>query len=430
MTIPGASPTGTDRDLSAGLRRDSCLEVDWLAEGARVRSSSWVGTAKFESFSIEVYPKLAGGHTGLLSMLRFATTADALRRIPAERSYALERLGLVEIWCLVLAEESEALLMSGLLSDYRQEEEVLPTIRGRLLPRNQLVHQFGRPDRLECRYEDHVTNVVENRLLRAALTLASRLPIERDLGRRLHRLAEAYASYCDLDLRSADELADQLVYHRRNQHYRPANAAALILLRGLRLHDIYAAGNARAFAFFMDMDPLFEAFATKLVETAMAGTPVQVKRQASSGSIIMNSLTGRSYKTVRPDILLEQAHPKGTLPLDCKYKLYDQRNVDPSDLYQSFLYAYAYRITGALPAAVILYPSNDPSASGIRLAIMEHSRVQAARLRSLPIQVTTLVRQIEAGNLGSSLHLSELRQALVSELGSQVDREGAPAVIG
>ena len=420
MTVPGALPTGTDRDLSASLRPDNRLEVDWLAEGARVRSTSWVGTAKFESFSIEVYPKLAGGHSGLLSMLRFATTPGALRRIPAERSYALERLGLADIWCLVLAEECEALLISGLLSGYRQDEEVLSTIRGRLLPRNQLLRQFGRPDRLECRYDELVTDVVENRLLRTALTLAARVAIERDLSRRLHRLAETYAAYCDLDLRSADEFANQLVYHRRNQHYRPAHEVALILLRGLRLRDIYAAGKARAFAFFLDMDPLFEAFATKLVETALAGTSVQVKRQATSGSIIMNAMTGRSYKTVRPDILVEQAHPKATLPLDCKYKLYDHRTVDPSDLYQSFLYAYAYRINSeVLPAAVILYPSNDPSALGIRLAIMERSSVQAARLRSLPIQVGTFVGQMDAGTLTASGKLHELRQAILSELATQ-----------
>jgi 5-methylcytosine-specific restriction enzyme subunit McrC len=354
-------------------------------------------------------------------MIRFASTPDALRRVPAERYYQLERMGLAEIWCLLLAEECNALLMGGLRSDYRQDEQVLTTLRGRLLPRNQLVRQFGRVDRLECRYEELVTDVAENRLLLAALSLASRLPINKQLSRRLHRLAEVYRDFCELDYSSADEFADRIVYHRRNQHYRPAHTVALILLRGLRLRDIYATGEARAFAFFIDMDPLFEAFATRLVEAALAGTGVRVTRQAASGSIIINATTGRSYKTIRPDILIEQAFPEATLPIDCKYKLYDQRSVDPSDLYQTFLYAYAYRLNpNVLPAAMILYPSNDPSATGVRLAIIEHSSVQAARLRSLPIPVNAMVRHIEESTIESSTQLHDLRQALLAELHTRV----------
>lgn len=419
--ILGVSPTGLDTDLATALRQDGRLEVDWLAEGARIRSSSWVGTATFESFSVEVYPKLAGGHSSILSMIKFASTADALRRIPAERYYELERMGLAEIWCLLLAEECNALLMGGLLSDYRQDEQVLPTVRGRLLPRNQLVRQFGRVDRLECRYEELVTDVAENRLLLAALALSSRLPIDRQLSRRLRRLAEAYREYCELDYSSADEFADRIVYHRRNQHYGPAHTVALILLRGLRLRNIYATGEARAFAFFIDMDPLFEAFATRLVEAALGGTGVEVKRQASSASIIINAATGRSYKTVRPDILIEQEFPEATLPIDCKYKLYDQRSIDPSDLYQTFLYAFAYRLNpDVLPAAMILYSSNDPSATGVRLAIIEHSSAQAARLRSFPIPVNAMVHHIEQGTIESSTQLHDLRQALLSEINTQV----------
>ena len=54
--------------------------------------------------------------------------------------------------------------------------------------------------------------------------------------------------------------------------------------------------------------------------------------------------------------------------VDAKYKLYDQRKLDSGDVYQGFLYAYAFSGAGelAVPTAVLLYPSStrvEPSGS-------------------------------------------------------------------
>ncbi len=51
------------------------------------------------------------------------------------------------------------------------------------------------------------------------------------------------------------------------------------------------------------------------------------------------------YARVRPDLLVQQRRdrPHARLPLDAKYKRYDNAKVDVGDLTQAFLYAYAYR---------------------------------------------------------------------------------------
>jgi 5-methylcytosine-specific restriction enzyme subunit McrC len=432
VEIPGAIPTDEDRELATALREGGRLEVDWLAKGARIRSTSWIGSVRFTSFGVEVMPKLVGGQSRVLAMVDYATGLDALRRLPSERDYRGEPRGLVDIWCLLLAEECERILSLGLLSDYTWEQEALPRLRGRIVARDQLVRHFGRLDVIECRYEDLVTDVWENQLLLRALLVGRRLTRRPNLSRRLTQLGAAFSEYCrPLDV-PRDGPDDDLTYHRRNQHYRPAHQLALLLLRDVRLRDIYGTGSARAFAFLIDMDPLFERFVSRLVETALKDRGITVHRQASSSSILVDATTGRSYKAVRPDLLLEDPAKRATLPLDCKYKLYDWRRIDPGDIYQTFLYAYAYRVDhGVLPSAMILYPADDVAGSGgVQLAVVEHSNIQAARLRSYSLPVAALVDQVESGGLSRSGDLAALREILVSELARQAPNRARPEVTG
>ena len=65
---------------------------------------------------------------------------------------------------------------------------------------------------------------------------------------------------------------------------------------------------------------------------------------------ILNASTGQPYARVVPDILVERSAADTTarLAIDAKYKLYDERKLSSSDVYQSFLYAYAYGATSAM----------------------------------------------------------------------------------
>jgi 5-methylcytosine-specific restriction enzyme subunit McrC len=422
LEIPNAVPSESDRELTSALSEGGRLEVDWLAAGARIRSTSWIGSVRFTTFGVEVRPKLVGGQSRVLTMVEYAIGLDALRRLPSERMYRGEQTGLIDIWCLLLAEESERLLSMGLLSDYRWEQEALPRLRGRIMARDQLLRRFGRLDLIECRYEDLVTDVWENQLVLRALLVGRRLTRRPDLSRRLAQLAVAFSEYCHPLDDAPGHQDDRLLYHRRNQHYKSAHHLALLMLRNVRLRDIYGTGTANAFAFLIDMDPLFESFVCRLVETALRDVRITVHRQASSSSILIDATTGRSYKSVRPDLLLVDPKAGATLPIDCKYKLYDRRRIDPGDIYQTFLYAYAYRVHHAvLPSALILYPSDDPAGSGgVELAVVEHSNVQAARLRSFSVPVAKLADDVESGALTGSAELTAIRELLVSELARQV----------
>jgi hypothetical protein len=109
---------------------------------------------------------------------------------------------------------------------------------------------------------------------------------------------------------------------------------------------------------------------------------------------------------VIPDLLVEP--PTGQrIPADAKYKRYDDRRVDRGDVYQAFLYAFAYAhpTTGA-PSSLILYPATSSSA-GFRLAIQNTSGLRGARIAGLPIDIEQTLKRHYLGAEDGTLLLAQ-----------------------
>lgn len=164
--VPGVIPNPNDLALSAELsKNDRRLTVDWLLDGARVRSTSWVGTARFSNFEIQIQPKLAGGSLGVMTMLGYGSGLEALSILSTPHDYEAETRGLADLWCLVLSREAERILIGGPVFDYVWQESAEPALRGRLLLVEQVSRHFGEVDRLECRFEEYLSDVLDNQLL-------------------------------------------------------------------------------------------------------------------------------------------------------------------------------------------------------------------------------------------------------------------------
>jgi hypothetical protein len=80
------------------------------------------------------------------------------------------------------------------------------------------------------------------------------------------------------------------------------------------------------------------------------------------------------------------------LAVDAKYKLYDDRNkLEPADVYQGFLYAYAYgqveSESARPPIAVIVYPSSQPTVLSTHLRVRNTRGTAGAELLGLGVWV-------------------------------------------
>jgi len=158
------------------------------------------------------------------------------------------------------------------------------------------------------------------------------------------------------------------------------------------VHDLYASGATRSFVFLLDMNRLFEDFVTRLLVDAFEGTDVQVRAQPRDRSLLRDEATGRPYAAVIPDVLLERRDAAGRrrVPIDAKYKLYDERKLEPADVYQTFFYAYAYarpaEVNSVSARAFIVYPGSRASV-GRRLRVQDAMGVSTASIHAIPLDV-------------------------------------------
>jgi 5-methylcytosine-specific restriction enzyme subunit McrC len=83
------------------------------------------------------------------------------------------------------------------------------------------------------------------------------------------------------------------------------------------------------------------------------------------------------FGNVRPDVMVTFADCDVRIPIDAKYKEYDNKKLVPADLYQAAIYAMALaRVPDpAIRPCVLFYPSAPPSATP---TITQRVQVRAA----------------------------------------------------
>jgi 5-methylcytosine-specific restriction enzyme subunit McrC len=235
-------------------------------------------------------------------------------------------------------------------------------------------------------------------------------------------LHAVFEQVCEPGALDFEEAWSALHYHRLNEHYRDAHALARLLLEAMGTRDVFSPGSTRSFVFMIDMNRLFERFVLRVVERALGGTACRVQYQAPDPSVIWDAGANRPYTRIVPDLTIVSARrPPRRLPVDAKYKLYDDRPLDPADLYQVFLYAYAYgHAESRAPAAVLLYPSETNAPRPTHLRIRTDAGPPGAQLVALGLPIQPILDELAAGRPGP--RLSDLHALLLAILEPDLDR--------
>jgi 5-methylcytosine-specific restriction enzyme subunit McrC len=256
-----------------------------------------------------------------------------------------------------------------------------------------VLKRFGKIDRLECRYDEYLTDIPENQILLAGLSVCAGRVRHPAVAMRVRRLLGIFAETCTLNECNWRQVRNALFYNRMNEHYREPHDLAWLILEGLGIKDIYASGSQRCYAFLLDMNRLFEQFVTRWLKDLFRNSRFRVISQRRDRSILWNADLGCPYKAVIPDLLVENRDVPGQfLPMDAKYKLYDNTDnttISSGDIYQTFLYAYAYgKEHLILPTALIVHPASSTGRGQFRLHIRRDG-LPSAELQTVPIHIPT-----------------------------------------
>jgi 5-methylcytosine-specific restriction enzyme subunit McrC len=357
------------QDSSAQRLADSlrgCVDLREGYHGLEIASTSFVGRIDVGSLRIVVIPKIPS--MPLANLLRYAYGLRDIALI--DETYApTVRHGLHDLLIAMLLAEVEELLYRGLSRRYVPITEKLDSPRGRIII-EELIRNGGLTEpRLSCRHFERQTNWHLNQVLRMGLEAAARMTSDRDLRRKVYRLAAAFGEVGRNGTLTKDEIERA---ERGLTRLTAANGAALEIIRllfsmlGVAFEQRNDLTQMRGFLF--DMNLFFQRLLSRLFRENI--TTCIVKDEWPIRHIFAfapdANPKNRSTPTLRPDFALFRRNRLSGF-MDAKYRDVWEKGLPSEWLYQLSIYALA----SPTKTSILLYATMNDSARDERLEIRQ-----------------------------------------------------------
>ena len=227
----------------------------------RLRPGATVGAIQVGNLSVLIEPKI-----GISKLLSMACYAIGKVKFSKDEFDFPDEYALPDALVLALTSQARRAFSRGLLHGYRSEEEALPTVRGRVNFDEQLRKRYDTPLPTEVQYEEFTSDILANRLIRAAAHRFSRVRLRSaEARRRLAWLAGMLdtVSLCHFPTARVPMVA----FDRLNDHYRSVVELSRLILR----HGAFESGRGavRASGFLMNMNAVFQEFLTQALRETL-----------------------------------------------------------------------------------------------------------------------------------------------------------------
>lgn len=349
----------TDHALTAAqqdelLREASALDVSIESivdrEGLyRLTAGPRVGAVEIGELSVLIEPKM-----GIPQVLSLACYAMRVFRPQQDRPFDFrESESLPDTLAIALSTAARGAFVRGLLHGYREEEDALQTVRGRIRLEEQIRRRFGIGLPVEVRYDEFTDDILENRLVKAAVSQLSMMRLRSMKARRgLSWVAGMLEQVSPTEFGPND--VPEIGFDRLNEHYRGVVGLARLVLR----HSAFQSGrgNVRASGFLMNMNDLFEEFVTVALREALG---------VSEQTLLSNKglkLDEDGAVDIKPDLSWWDGTTCSFVG-DAKYKNLTGRRVPTADLFQLLAYATAHD----LPGGLLVYAQGEADTASYRV---------------------------------------------------------------
>lgn len=321
-----------------------------------------VGLVCLPNLVIEVRPKVP--MSSVLFLLSYACDAASWFEQQPEFSHDLD---LVEMIAIMLARMVQQATRRGLLNGYQCEDESLQAPRGRILFDEQIRRRLGTSPPIEVRHDVFTSDILENRLLLAALGAMGRIRLQsQDAKRELFRAQRLFGAVRRAHFAPAS--VPEVFFTRLNRHYQPAISLASVVLRSASL-DL-GVGGTRGSAFLIDMNAAFERFVRRALRAALG---VETARFPERPRAV--HLDEAGVVPLRPDLCL-LGDRRIVWVGDAKYKRLPVGGYRNADLYQLLAYAVALDLSGG----TLVYAADEGTSAAEHVVVHAGKRLRVVAL--------------------------------------------------
>lgn len=340
------------------LSRARTLPADAFRWGNRcIVWRHYCGVVQLDGLTLEILPKIHGKEAdpgackgALLDMLRKAKRLHLFRGgaadINARKSPLLDIF--IREFCLLLDEQ----LAMGIPRDYRQREENLGVVRGKLMINRQLRENLCHRERLYCQYDELTADIPLNRAVKYTLEVLISIAGTSATRRRVSELLMKHDEIASPQVSASD--LGKIVLTRATERYRPILTWCQLFLSSMS-PDV-TAGNHGLLCILFNMNELFEAWLAAELKPIAHRRCLSVREQSPRKFLAVRTDLERPVFQTRPDIALTDSSGKVVLLFDAKWKLLSSEEaklgISQADLYQLLSYASLYKLS----EVALVYP--------------------------------------------------------------------------
>lgn len=333
----------------------NCLE--WSRN--KVKFRQFCGVLQIQQcLQIEILPKVYPHQTHeqqrktLIEMLAISGDIDELSVQQASLGTNSNRL--LDVFIHHFLELLEVQLRQGLLRDYRDIDDTLSLVRGRINMTRQLRENLLKPQLLACKFNELIDDIPVNRLLHSALLRISGLTNSPVLLQKIHNMRIRFSDIGILHKSDKPPCIEDL--NRMQRRYSSVVNLARLFINGQYLE--VRTGQQQVFSLLFDMNKLFERFVATKLRPVARGLGLGLIEQGPR-KYLGNDTNGKERLFMRPDISFIDTQKRPRVILDAKWKLLDSGDpiatLSSADLYQLSTYASVYRCD----RVILVYPEQD-----------------------------------------------------------------------
>ncbi len=380
---------------------DDLLSIDGIRVEARpdgqydvTPTGNLVGYVRRGETSVVIYPSKCSAEL-VIFMMGYADNPNFLGNDQVDFDHSDD---LLEAFVSVFVRRTMAAINRGLYRTYRTIDDELSVIRGRVRLSDQITRKFRLVPPISVSFDEYTVDNTENRLIRAAVEISSRMPLRNE--RTIKDLQYLRAMFSEVEHIEFDRrwLPEQ-VWTRLNEHLSSPVHLAKRIIKNSSIS--LERGSHTSDEFLINMANVFEDFVATALREELKLTKVDMPRANElRGSLYLD--TNRKIG-LKPDLSRWEG-PQCVAVGDVKYKQTTADGVLHPDIYQLLAYATATQ----LPRASIIYAGGESERNELK--------VGSHRIRETDITIDVFVLDLTQSSKEVLEQVSEIARAFEPQI--------------